>query len=94
MPDKNCDFDFNAFAEKYAGRVDLGRFIEGVTAVINDVVDAAMDGVLEAADAIARKVEGAGEGTGEEERMTSWRWRDDDDPADVARAPADAEAMR
>lgn len=86
MPEKNCEFDLNALAEKYAGRIDLARFVEGVTAVINDVVDAAMDGVLEAADAISWKAEGARENADStREKFTGWRWRDDDDPAEARR---------
>jgi hypothetical protein len=91
MPQHKHDFDFQAFAGRYANRIDIARFVEGVTAVINDVVDAAMDGVIDAAAAIpdcADEVRERAEDA--RDRFHAWRWQDttwqdDDDPAEAMR---------
>jgi hypothetical protein len=86
---RDARFSFSAYAGRRAQRVDLSRFIEGVTAVINDALDTAMDGVLDAVDAIPFTVEDLQEQIqGTRECFRGWRWqewKDDDDPAEAMR---------
>ena len=80
---------FESFSGNKAHRVDIARFIDGVTATINDVVDAAMDGMFDVMEAVPFTVDDVQEQLrGARDCYRGWRWqdwKDNDDPAEAMR---------